>query len=65
MVSEGALAPLLHPILTLTPESRVSRGIEMTDFRPDRHVGSRVMGDVEVDTWCFGVDLVEVRVEEE
>ena len=65
MVNDGALAPLLQPILTLTPESRVSRGMEMTDFRPERYVGSRVMGDVEVDTWCLGVDLADVRVEEE
>ena len=31
----------------------------------DRLAGSRVWGEVEVETWCFGVDLAEVRGEEE
>ena len=31
----------------------------------DRLEGSRVCGEVEVETWCFGVDLAEVRGEEE
>ena len=29
----------------------------------DKYEGSRVMGEVEVDTWCLGVDLAEVLVE--
>ena len=31
----------------------------------ERLAGSKVCGDVEVDTWCLGVDLAEVRGEEE
>ena len=67
MVRGGALGP----VPTLTPESRpcVSDDImAMADFLPlncDRYDGSRVMGDVEVDTWCLGVDLADVLVEEE
>ena len=31
----------------------------------ERLAGSRVCGEVEVDTWCFGVDFAEVRGEVE